>query len=85
MYFSRQEYWSGYAFPSSGNLPNKGIEPESSALQADFYHLSHQRSPHFVYSSVYMTTPISQFIPPTPLPPGNHEFVFHICDSISVL
>ena len=32
-----------------------------------------------------MSTPSSQFIPPPPLPPGNHTFVFHICDSISVL
>ena len=35
MRFSRQGYWSGLAFPFPGNLPNPGIEPESSALQAD--------------------------------------------------
>ena len=29
MGFSRQEYWSGLPFPSSGDLPNPGIEPES--------------------------------------------------------
>ena len=28
-------YWSGLPFPSPGNLPNPGIEPESPALQAD--------------------------------------------------
>ena len=33
--FSRQEYWSGLPFPSPGDLPNPGIEPESPALQAD--------------------------------------------------
>ena len=33
--FSRQEYWSGLSFPSPGDLPNPGIEPESPALQAD--------------------------------------------------
>ena len=27
--FSRQEYWSGLPFPSSGNLPNPGIESRS--------------------------------------------------------
>ena len=27
--FSRQEYWSGLPFPSPGDLPNPGIEPES--------------------------------------------------------
>ena len=36
MEFSRQEYWSGLLFPSLGNLPDPGIEPESPALQADF-------------------------------------------------
>ena len=35
MEFSRQEYWSGYPFPSPGDLPETGIEPRSSALQAD--------------------------------------------------
>ena len=29
-------------------------------------------------------SPISQFIPPPPLPPGNDKFVFYICNSISV-
>ena len=33
--FSRQEYWSGLSFPSSGDLPNPGIEPRSPRLQAD--------------------------------------------------
>ena len=33
--FSRQEYWSGLLFPSRGDLSNPGIEPVSSALQAD--------------------------------------------------
>ena len=35
MEFSRQEYWSGLPFPSPGDLPNPGIEPGSSALEAD--------------------------------------------------
>ena len=35
MEFSRQEYWTGWPFPSPGDLPNLGIEPESLALQAD--------------------------------------------------
>jgi len=29
MGFSRQEYWSGLPCPSSGDLPNPGIEPVS--------------------------------------------------------
>ena len=35
MEFSRQEYWSELPFPSPGDLPDLGIEPESPALQAD--------------------------------------------------
>ena len=35
MGFSKQEYWSGLPFPSSGNLPDPGIKPGSPALQAD--------------------------------------------------
>ena len=29
------KYWSGLPFPSSGELPDPGIEPGSPALQAD--------------------------------------------------
>ena len=29
MGFPRQEYWNGLLFPSPGDLPNPGIEPES--------------------------------------------------------
>jgi len=32
---SRPEYWSGWPFPSPGDLPNPGIEPRSPALQVD--------------------------------------------------
>ena len=35
MEFSRQEYWSGWPFPSPADLPNPGIEQGSPALQAD--------------------------------------------------
>ena len=44
MGFSRQEYWSGLPFPSSGDLPNQGIEPMSPgapALQVNPLLLSH--------------------------------------------
>ena len=33
--FSRQEYWSGLPFLSSGDLPDPGIKPGSPTLQAD--------------------------------------------------
>ena len=32
MEFSRQEYWSGLLFPTPGDLPDPGIEPESLVL-----------------------------------------------------
>ena len=32
--FSRQKYWSGLPFPSPGDLPDPGTEPESPRLQA---------------------------------------------------
>ena len=35
MKFSRQEYWRGLPFPSSGDLPYPGIKPWSPPLQAD--------------------------------------------------
>ena len=41
MGFPRKEYWSGWPFPSPGDLPNPGIKPTSPALQADSLPLSH--------------------------------------------
>ena len=35
MEFSRPGYWTGWPFPSPGDLPDPGIEPGSPALQAD--------------------------------------------------
>ena len=29
MEFSRKEYWSGWPFPSPGDLPSPGIKPRS--------------------------------------------------------
>ena len=36
MEFSRQEYWRGLPFPTSADLPDPGIEPESPALAGRF-------------------------------------------------
>ena len=35
MGLSRQEYWSGFPFPSPGDRPNSGIKLRSPALQID--------------------------------------------------
>ena len=39
-----QEYWSGWPFPSPGDLPIPGIEPGSPALGRILYQLSYQGS-----------------------------------------
>ena len=43
--FSRQEYWSQLPCPSSGDLPNSGIEPGLLHCRQILYHLSQQGSP----------------------------------------
>ena len=47
---SRQEYWSGLPFPSSGDLPNSGIKSVSCIAGRLFYRLSHQGSKLFINS-----------------------------------
>ena len=37
MEFSRQEYWSSLPFPTPGDLPDPGIEPQSLALADRFF------------------------------------------------
>ena len=52
MEFFRQEYWSGLPFPSPGDLPDPGIEPGSTALQADALPSEPQGSPKWAKDSV---------------------------------
>ena len=35
--FSRQEHWSGWSFPTPGDLPDAGIEAASLALAGGFF------------------------------------------------
>ena len=57
--FSRQEYWSGLPFPpTSGDLPNPGIEPRCPAFQTDSLLLTHQGSP-YIYIHTYFLFKIS--------------------------
>ena len=37
MGFSQQEYWGGLPNPPPGDLPDPGIEPESSTLASGFF------------------------------------------------
>ena len=80
MGFSRQGYWRGLPFPSSGDLPSPGIRSTSLALQADSLPLNHWGNSYFTHSitSVY-PTPIPQFIPSLLLFLfGIHTFVLYI-------
>ena len=43
--FFRQGCWSGLPFPSPGDIPNPGNEPESPALAGRFFTTSHLGSP----------------------------------------
>ena len=43
--FSRQEYWSGFPFPTPGDLPDPEIELGSLVLQTDSLSLSHELVP----------------------------------------
>ena len=45
MGFPRQGYCSGLPFPTPGDLPDPGIEPESPPLQVDSLPLRQQGSP----------------------------------------
>ena len=47
MGFPRREYWSGFPFPSPGDLLNPGMKLKSPAWQADSLPLSHQGSPQY--------------------------------------
>ena len=44
--FSRQEYWSGLPLPFPGDLPNRGIKPRFSTLQADSLSSEPPGKPH---------------------------------------
>ena len=50
MGFSRQEYWSGWSFPSPGNFPNPEIEPRSPTLQEILYHSATWEAPTYATS-----------------------------------
>ena len=51
--FSRQEHWSGFPFPSLGDLPDPRFEPVSPALQAKSLPLSHPGNPIDIYSILH--------------------------------
>ena len=69
MEFSRQEHWSRLSFPSPEDLPDPGIEPGSSALQADSLPCEPQGSPIYNTSFCQFQSPLSILPPNLPLLP----------------
>ena len=64
MGFSRQEYWSGWPFPSPGDLPDPGIVPMSPvclASQAGFYRWATVVLLQYHIYPMYVTPAIVQF------------------------
>ena len=68
MEFFRQEYWRRVRFPTSGDLPDPGIEPESlasPALAGELLNTSatweaHGRMLHLIHVIGIITRPISK-------------------------
>ena len=54
MGFPRQEYWSGFSFPSPGNFPDPGIEPTSPALASGFFTTEPPGTPLDSFRSVHI-------------------------------
>ena len=75
MEFFRQEYWSGYPFPSPGDLPGPGIKPKSLALPADF--LSSEPSGKHFFSILGCSTfnVVERFKPPLSSVQFSHSVV----------
>ena len=98
MGFPRQEYWSGWPYPPPGDLPNTGIEPESSvspALQADSLRLSYWESPVHVYcccvvawSCLALCNSMDSSVPgllvPHHPPDFAQAFIHWVCDAIQL-
>ena len=71
--FSRQEYWSGLLFPSSGHLPDPGIKPGSPTLQADALTSEPPGKPHF---SLHLSFSRAQ------VKPGPHVHLYHLATTM---
>ena len=50
MGLSRQEYWSGWSFPSPEDLPDPGVEPASPPLAGGFFTIEPPEKLHYSLS-----------------------------------
>ena len=56
MGFSRQEYWSGWPFPTPRDLPNRGIKlasPASPVLAGVFFITESPEKPYIINTLIY--------------------------------
>ena len=60
---SQARIWSGLLFPSPGDLPNRGIEPRSPALQTEALSSEPPGIDRCVYICVYSHTQICELPP----------------------
>ena len=69
MEFSRQDYWSGWPFPSSGDRPDPEIKPRSPAWWADSLPSGPPGKPHLLLGTwLLLWCPVPASIPSTPHP-----------------
>ena len=64
MGLSKQEYWSGFPFPSPGDLPDPGIKPGSPALQAYSLLCKPPQKPPKTYSVQFSRSVVSDSLRP---------------------
>ena len=76
MEFSRQEYWSGYPFPSPRDLPDSGIKPRSPAFQADY--LTSESPGKAKFCHMFYTSYYGMFLKYLPISTLRHLF-FNFC------
>ena len=62
MEFSRQEYWSGWPFPSPGDLPDTGIDPHLLHCRQILCRLSYKGSPAAPHGCPHLSPPTQEMV-----------------------
>ena len=74
--FSRQQYWSGFPCPLSGDLPNQGIKPVSPLKLSNQPTLSLLAPPHLYLPEEITTKALAYAFPPAPSLPHDQPWCF---------